>query len=673
MPSKKVRNFSRQNSDYGNTDYRAVLEAMGDIVYKINPQGQFVYINNSIKVLGYEPFELIGEHFSIIIHPDDIDTISRETVLPRYAGMQTGPDDAPKLFDERRNRERMTRNLEVRLLPKGFEHSRPRLGYRFGTAVAFGDISASGQYDAIDGDVDRRFLGTVGVIRDITILRQAEKKLRHREELAKAALDAQHDAFVVFAAKTGQVLWSNRALLKLAHWKKEESTHNKIYELYSDDAAARIKEAVQEAVDAGCAVAEAKVRTATEGEKPFEFSYVAVDDEDRHEKYILAVGRDLTERIRMEHQHIQTQKLHSLMLLAGGIAHDFSNMLTGIKGNIQLAKSANSPGDEPWAILDAAEQITNEAASLTGQLLTFAKAGTPVAAITAFKDFLATSAKFTLRGTAYHYEFSINDDLWPVKIDHGQIYQVLHNLILNACQAMPESGSVKIGASNTTIKKGDTLPLQPGRYVRFWIADKGCGIDERHRDQIFDPYFTTKDSGNGLGLSVCRTIVANHGGHIDVQSCAGKGSCFAVFLPAHNNDSTSDSNDACDIVTGTGRILFMDDDPSVRLAAKMMLERLGYEVAVCENGTQAIDIYREAAQQQPFNLVILDLTVRGGMGGVATIEKLREINPSVKAALITGYSDDSVFADSKNRGFCEVIAKPFGLHELSRIVSRLMP
>jgi PAS domain S-box-containing protein len=382
---------------------------------------------------------------------------------------------------------------------------------------------------------------------------------------------------------------------------------------------------------------------------------------------VVLVLRDITEEKALQNELFKVRKLESLGLLAGGIAHDFNNILTAILANISLAKCLIPPENTACTRLDQAEKAVDRAADLARQLLTFAKGGIPMKKSVAPVGILTEAAKFALHGANVSCEFNLPDTLWPVEVDPGQINQVVNNLVINAVQAMPDGGRIHIGAENVHLSNEETLPLRGGRYVRVSVEDSGIGIPEEIRQQIFDPYFTTKPYGNGLGLSTTYSIVRNHGGHITVESTPGTGTTFLVYLPASDTQPIEAVIEDEELTDGRGKVLVMDDEEMIRNVAAEMLRHMGYQPVSCAGGDEAVSLYREAMESgEPFHAVLMDLTIPGGMGGEEAIRNLLCIDPDVRALVSSGYSDSQTLSAYREHGFRGVVPKPYTIRRLHR-------
>ncbi|MHB0878864.1 MAG: hybrid sensor histidine kinase/response regulator [Anaerolineae bacterium] len=384
---------------------------------------------------------------------------------------------------------------------------------------------------------------------------------------------------------------------------------------------------------------------------------------------VVLVFQDVTETARLEQELAKMNKLESLGILAGGIAHDFNNLLTGILGNIILARLDTADRPPVGEALLEAETAATQAKSLTQQLLTFARGGEPVRRPLALPELLREATAFSLRGSRCTSRFVLAPDLWSVKADAGQIGQVIHNLVLNAGEAMPLGGVVTISAENLPVTAEDALPLVPGNYVRVTVADRGCGIEPQILHRVFDPYFSTKPDGSGIGLAVVYSVAVKHDGYVTVESEPGKGTSFHVYLPSVDRPDRPQMDDR---IGGDGatRVLVMDDEDTVLRVAKRMLERLGLEATTAKHGAETIELYTRARQQgRPYGAVILDLYVTGGIGGKETLSRLRQVDPSVRAIVCSGYSSDPVMAQYAYHGFCAALDKPFALDRLQEAVA----
>jgi len=382
---------------------------------------------------------------------------------------------------------------------------------------------------------------------------------------------------------------------------------------------------------------------------------------------------DITERKKAEEERLRFSKLESLSILAGGIAHDFNNILTAILGNISLAMLDGKIEPQVQDRLAQAEQACLRAQALSQKLLTFANGGAPIKKIVSIANLLKELAILTLSGSKSRYEGSFPDDLWSVEADTAQLNQVIGNLLINADQAMPEGGIIKITAENISVKAKSNLPISKGKYVKFAIADQGIGISPQYLDKIFDPYFSTKQKGSGLGLATAYSIIKYHSGHIQVESRMGVGTTFYIYLPAADKRVPADELETAKPTMGQGKVLVMDDEEMVREVLGGMLSRLGYEADFSTDGSQAIEKFVKAKEtNQPFAAVILDLTIPGGMGGKEAIKELLKIDPQVKAIVSSGYSDDPIMADFQKYGFAGVIAKPYRVSGLGKVLNKAL-
>jgi len=394
----------------------------------------------------------------------------------------------------------------------------------------------------------------------------------------------------------------------------------------------------------------------------------------------VTVLRDVTAEKKAEDENFKHEKLNSISLLAGGIAHDFNNMLTAILGNLSVARMNMAADDENAKKLLAAETAALQAKSLTQQLLTFSKGGVPSLEITTIDQVVEESAQFVLRGSNVKCEVKKEKGLWAVDADKGQISQVVNNLIINADQAMPSGGTITVKLRNCILRNAEVPGLKPGKYVCIEVADQGIGIRPENMKRVFDPYFTTKDDGNGLGLASSYSIVRSHFGAIRVESEVDRGTSFYVYLPKttkhHETLPTNqkpDTKEPDTIHKGSGRILVMDDMEAMMLVAGEILNALGYEVAFATNGEEAIEAYKKAKESgNPFDAVVFDLTVPGGMGGEEASNILIEYDPALIAIASSGYSTSNIMSDYKDSSFKTVVPKPYRIKEMSDALHQVL-
>ena len=384
--------------------------------------------------------------------------------------------------------------------------------------------------------------------------------------------------------------------------------------------------------------------------------------------------RDVTDRKRVEEERITTSKLESLGTLAGGIAHDLNNILTVISGNIGLAQIEAPPNSTNLlSALSKAARAAQHAAQLSNQLLTFSKGGAPLKRIVSIRDLVEQAAEFSLHGSNLWADLDLGRDLWKAAVDPTQIEQVVNALIINAREAMPNGGTVRVLARNVDVDADAGISLTPGRYIKVQISDDGSGIDARSIARIFDPYFTTKPAASGLGLSIGYSVIKKHGGILLLESTSANGSAFSFYLPATDAEFSIPEPTLVNEIFKFNhqRILVMDDEASIRDLTSELLATLGYDVTAVPDGAEALRTYQEAMRRgESFDAVILDATIRGGMGGLATIDRLRDLDPKVTAIVCSGYSDEAALAEFLAYGFQAALPKPFTRHDLANVLQR---
>lgn len=383
---------------------------------------------------------------------------------------------------------------------------------------------------------------------------------------------------------------------------------------------------------------------------------------------VVLVVRDVTTRVRAQEQLRDAQRLEAVGLLAGGIAHDFNNLMTGVMGHIDLARSSIPPDCEASRRLGETVDVLDNASGLARQLLTFSAGGQPAVEPHSLGELLERCGRFVFSGSTVQVDIEIPRDLWPCEIDPVQIRQAVDNLLINARQAMPGGGHVRMVARNVEVETGDEGIAE--RHVEVVIEDDGPGMTAEVRKQAFDAFFTTKDTGTGLGLATARSIVEKHFGTIDLESAPGRGCRFRIRLPATERVPASTEPPIAE--TGAmmpARILVMDDDPTIREVTRSMLELCGHEVEIASEGREAISVLeRSVGKRRPFDVAILDLTIPGGMGGKEVVGKLRPLNPELRIIASTGYSAGGEIGDLDTHGFDAFLQKPYAMSDLLAIV-----
>lgn len=384
---------------------------------------------------------------------------------------------------------------------------------------------------------------------------------------------------------------------------------------------------------------------------------------------MIGTVHDVTERKKLEEEAVKARKLESLGTLAGGLAHDFNNLLVGVLGNVSLAKMELKPGDRAFALLSEVEKASLRAKALTRQLLTFSKGGEPVKERADVCELLKMSADLALKDSGVSFECACPKDRFYADVDVGQILHALNNIILNAREASARGALIKAATEAVPAAEKDALPLDSGDYIRVSIKDAGKGIPGDALPKVFDPFFTTKERASGLGLTVAYSIVKRHGGHITVESEPGRGTAFHIYLPQGFTAPAGTKAPAEEPVRGRGRVLVMDDEDFVREVAGEILKTLGYEPSFAKDGETALDMYRRSMDEgRHYDLVIMDLTIPGGMGGKDAVKKLLALDPGARAIVSSGYSADPIMSDFRTHGFMAVITKPYMVVEFSRVV-----
>jgi two-component system cell cycle sensor histidine kinase/response regulator CckA len=574
------------------------------------------------------------------------------------------------------HREDILDYLETHVLRDGNTFDREYRIIRVSDGTSFW-VHGLGSLEFANNGLPRRMFGT---IQDITERKKADEALRQSEQFLRGIHDAVDEGFIV-VDRNFRILSANNAYCN--------QTGKAISEIIGKPCFEVSHHAMVPCFEAGedCAV-----RSVFNTGEPRTVRHQH-DDGSGNNFYVetkafplknasgevtaaIEVIHNVTERHLLEAEQLKTQKLEAIGTLAGGIAHDFNNLLQGVFGYVSMARlSVNNPA-KVEEMLNEAENALSLCVNLTKQLLTFAKGGKPVKETLAVGPVIEKATRFALSGSRCDFRLNLALDLWPAEADEGQIFQVIQNIVLNASEAMPESKTVEISAENMELP-ANTHPALPegGRFVRISFRDTGVGIPERYLPRIFDPYFTTKQKGSGLGLATSYSIVKNHGGTIEVQSEQNAGTTFDILFPASASRiiETEQTQGPKTTAKRRAKVLLMDDEEMVRDVAQNLFDALGHEIVLTGHGAEAIEKYREACSAGlPFDFCILDLTVKGGMGGLETLQQLKAIDPEVKAVVSSGYSDDPVVSDYPAYGFSFSLSKPYRLSDLTACLHALV-
>ncbi|MDP3112690.1 MAG: PAS domain S-box protein [Thermodesulfovibrionales bacterium] len=513
---------------------------------------------------------------------------------------------------------------------------------------------------------------------DITDRKLAEERLRESENFIRNILDTVDEGFIVID-KDFRILTANKAYCSQTGKICDDVIGRHCYEISHKTNRPCYEEGEECAVQQVFTNGEPHAVLHKHLDQDGHILYVGtkafpIKDTSGNVTSVIETINNITEKYLIEEERLKTQKLEAIGTLAGGIAHDFNNLLMGVFGYISMAKTKTNDPEETISMLEHAEKALKMSVNLTHQLLTFSKGGTPVKNRIALHSVINNSVKFALSGSRTKFKIDIDEGLCAVEADEGQISQVIQNIVLNADQAMPQGGVVMLKAKNIEMPGySNMLPLARGRYVEIAIQDNGIGIPEELMPKIFDPYFTTKQKGSGLGLATSYSIVKNHGGMINVKSEPGKGSTFYIYLPAIEAEQQEEIRPAIASILRKGKILIMDDEDVVRIVTSKMIKDLGHEIETAEHGEEAIEKYRKAKDSgKPFDIVILDLTVRGGMGGQDAIQELLRLDSGVKAIVSSGYSEDAIMSDFKSHGFKAYLTKPYDQATLRDMLNTLL-
>ncbi len=520
-----------------------------------------------------------------------------------------------------------------------------------------------------------------GVIIDITEQKKTEDALRKSEENLLTTLNSIGDA--VIAVDAGhRIVRLNPVAEKLTGWTSDEAVGQRLEQVFHIINAAtgqRIETPVAQVLKSGeiVAVANHAVLLARDGaEAQIADSAAPIKDSRGRISGVVLVFRDVTEEYRIRDELYKMQQMESIGTLAGGIAHDFNNILAGIFGNIALARECSEHGHPSRKYLDQAEASANRAKNLTGKLLTFAKGGEPIRDHVGLAELIEDVARFDLSGSNVKLHFDRAENLWAAEIDKAQIQQVISNLVINAGQAMPNGGHLYIDIRNHAVPNDMSADLKPGRYLRVRIKDEGEGIPENNLARVFEPYFSTRTAGHGLGLATVYSIIHRHEGQIHIDSKPGAGTTFTFYLPATGKkpgEYEQTEQELEKTILARQKILLMDDEETLLNLTAEMLALMGAVTDKAKDGREALEKYRQAlSDRRPYDLVIMDLTIPGGMGGKDAVKALLQLDPQAKVVVSSGYTDDPIMARHTEYGFKSVIVKPYSFSELKTAIEKAL-
>lgn len=526
---------------------------------------------------------------------------------------------------------------------------------------------------------DGQVIGRVMSFRDVTEQRRAADKLAAEKHRLDVTLKSISDA-VVATDTEGRVILMNPVAEQMCGVSQASVVGmlvEKVFPLHDPDTKTKLPSQILAAVrgEASEPVKAALLINAMGQQILVGLRAAPTRDSAGHITGAVFILRDVSQERKVEQEQLRASKLESIGLLAGGIAHDFNNVLTGIVGNLSLLREYPGLSPDVSDRLALLEKSAYKARQLTMQLLTFAKGGSPIKQTASIEEVIRESAEFALRGSSLRPEFEFARDLAVVEIDTGQMSQVVQNLVINAKHAMPNGGVLRLSGENVTLTGRENLPLPKGDYVHVSIEDYGTGISPDAITKIFDPYFTTKEKGSGLGLATVYSILKRHDGLVTVESEVGKGTVFHLYLPASSKSAPSKTSDTTILARGSasGRILAMDDESGIRTLLTAILKHFGYDITTVRDGAEAIREYTEAREKgNPYSAVIMDLTIPGGLGGKETIRALREIDPTIRAIVSSGYSNDPVLADYHKYGFMARVEKPYRMQELGKTLRSVL-
>ncbi|MBN1601289.1 MAG: PAS domain S-box protein [Chitinispirillaceae bacterium] len=655
-----------------------IVKTMSDALIVVNLDRKIEIVNNALLVmLGYTEHELLGKHPEVIIGKftsgdDSVTRLLRSGIVSDFG-----------TYFRKKNGESIPISLSWSVLRN---HENKLSGIVFVGRDISEREKIQQELQKAREELERRIEERTQELRiaNEQLQEKIEQQLKFETQLAaekewlSVTLCSIGDG-VITTNSDGYIISMNPAAEHLTGWLQQDASGKHINDVYSCQSDTNSSETppvhalsilMQESCNSPINNHSTIVSKDGLRYKVAEQAAPILDSTGNKVGYVIAV-RDITERIVLEEELFKAKKLESINLLAGGIAHDFNNLLTSIVTNLFMAKMELPPNEETAQLITNAEKAAFRASNLTKQLLIFSKTSAPPREKIAIKEFIESSVGFYLSDSKSDYKLEFGEDLSKVVIDRGQFDQVLNNLVNNADEAMPDGGTITVDASNFDLKPPHSLPIKTGKYVRISISDTGEGIDNTIIHRIFDPYFTTRNASNGLGLTSAFAIVQKHGGHITVESTRKRGTVFNVFLPASEEPHTEAIDQSPSISLSDYNILLMDDEETIRLSIKKVLKHLGYDCVLAESGEQALQAVKEHLEKNiKFKVIILDLTVHGGKGAIEIVDELRTIDPDTRIIVSSGYANDKVITDYQKYGFHAAITKPYTIENLADVLSR---
>ena len=607
---------------------KELIELAVDAIFTGDPQGNFTALNQSgITLTGYSREELLTMHMGQLFSEEE-----KVRAPLRYDLLRQGRVVLTERLLTRKDGTTVPIEMNSRMMPDGTLHA---------------------------------------FIRDISQRRRMEQEVSDSRERQRALAEATFEAIIM--TRDGICIGQNENVYRLFGYTEEELRGRMSIILI----APQEREHVRSRISSGYEDAYETVGRHKDGrEFPIEIRGRMLNYQG--DSVRMAVMRDISAQKQAEKDQEIIRKLESVGTLAGGIAHDFNNILTGLFGNISLAKLHLAANHPATPFIEQAENSLNRATHLTGKLLTFAKGGEPVLEAVGLEELIRETVTFDLSGSSVRLQLEAEEGLWWVEADRGQLQQVFSNLAINARQAMGNGGNLTISLSNCVVEDESGLAdVAPGRYIRVIVKDDGAGISEKHLPRIFDPYFSTKETGRGLGLASVFSIVSRHRGKITVDSKLGCWTAFTILLPASSGTRHHLSEPGMDSLLspqpGGGKVLVMDDDRDILQTVSRMLESMHCTVVAVVDGSAAVrEFSRALAGNEKFDLVILDLTVPGTGGGKETVQEILALDAGAKVVVSSGYTEDTVMANYRDYGFCAVVPKPYVYGQLQRVVFSLL-